>query len=384
MDNRFVNWDYYTSATIEGRLLIVWRKGYVRTLVIVESPQLVHCFIQMLGCEEAFCATFIYGYNTSEERKSLWADLTKLKFPVKSWLILGDFNDVFKIEDRVGGNPITLSDTSDPCQWLMSALVDSIPFNGSKYTWSNNQDGQSRIYSKIDHAFANEYWFDSFPNSKALFSWETISDHCSCTITTMVSNKIGYVPFRYYNFWSNHADFKATALQNWKKPMVARGMLAIYLKLMRLKHCLKIFNKDSIGDIGKTYQAAKDEFLEAKLLAQAHPKDPTFLEKEKQARVMFLNQEKMYHSFLRQRSKISWLHKGDENTSFFHACLKKRKMENRILSYTTEQGVIIDYFPKVVDHFVSHFRSYMGSRSLADTKLNLACIDQGPRLDLKQ
>uniref|UniRef100_A0A803PQU7 Reverse transcriptase domain-containing protein n=1 Tax=Cannabis sativa TaxID=3483 RepID=A0A803PQU7_CANSA len=212
----------------------------------------------MSGCEEAFCATFIYGYNNSEERKTLWANLTKLKFPVKLWLILGDFNAVFNIEDRVGGNPITLSDT---------------------------------------------------------------------------------------------------ILQNWKKPMVARGLLAIYLKLMRLKHCLKIFNRDSIGDIGKTYQAAKDDFLEARLLAQAHPKDPTFLEKEKQATVMFLNQEKMYHSFLRQRSKISWLHKA---------------------------GVIIDYFPKVVDHFVSHFRSYMGSRSLADSKLNLACIDQGPRLDLKQ
>uniref|UniRef100_A0A803PTB7 Reverse transcriptase domain-containing protein n=1 Tax=Cannabis sativa TaxID=3483 RepID=A0A803PTB7_CANSA len=193
MDNNFVNWDYYSSPTIEGRLLIVWRKSFVRTYVIAESPQMVHCFIQMAGCEDAFCATFIYG------------------------------------------------DTCEPSQWLASAHVEPIPHSGSNFTWSNNQDGNSRIYSKIDHALANEYWFDSFPNSKALFSWETISDHCSYTITTTVSNKIG----------------------------------------------------DIIGDIEKSYHAAKDEFLKSKLLAQAHPMELIFLDKEKQAAATFLSQEKI-------------------------------------------------------------------------------------------
>ncbi|XP_060966958.1 uncharacterized protein LOC115704185 [Cannabis sativa] len=261
--------------------------------------------------------------------------------------------------------------------------VEAIPRSGSVYTWSNNQDGDSRIYSKIDHVFANEEWFDMFPNSKVLFRWETISDHCSCTIATASSNKIGFKPFRYHNFWVKHSEFKAAVMKNWEKPIAVKGILALYLKLMRLKHCLKNFSRDFIGDIGKTNHAAKNEFHESKLLAQSHLREPLFLEKEKLGAENFLCKEKMYHSFLRQHSKITWLHKGDENTSFFHACLKKRKIENRITSYITEQEIIVDNFPKVVDHFVSHFQGYMGSPHL-NLNQQLALLKPFTNKEIKQ
>ncbi|KAM6542914.1 hypothetical protein CsatB_007361 [Cannabis sativa] len=40
----------------------------------------------------------------------------------------------------------------------------------------------------------------------------------------------------------------------------------------------------------------------------------------------------------------------DENTSFFHANLKKRKVENHVASFVNENGAITNNFPLVVDH----------------------------------
>ncbi|XP_062075641.1 uncharacterized protein LOC133779740 [Humulus lupulus] len=65
------------------------------------------------------------------------------------------------------------------------------------------------------------------------------------------------------------------------------------------------------------------------------------------------------------------------NTSYFHACLKKRKEENRIATYLIEQGRLIDNFPDVVSHYLDHFRSSMGSPSSATTKINLQCVELG-------
>uniref|UniRef100_A0A803P8U7 Reverse transcriptase domain-containing protein n=1 Tax=Cannabis sativa TaxID=3483 RepID=A0A803P8U7_CANSA len=98
----------------------------------------------------------------------------------------------------------------------------------------------------------------------------------------------------------------------------------------------------------------------------------------------FNTQEKMYHSFLRQRSKITWLCKGDENNAFFHAFLKKRRMENSIVSYTNDQGEVIDNFREVVDHFIKHFQNYMGSSSRPTQGLRKNCMEMGNHLNREQ
>ncbi|XP_062118491.1 uncharacterized protein LOC133832123 [Humulus lupulus] len=109
-----------------------------------------------------------------------------------------------------------------------------------------------------------------------------------------------------------------------------------------------------------------------------------YQDQEAIAAANFDTQEKMYHKFLRQRNKITWLQKGDSNTSYFHACLKKRKMENRITTFIIDQGMINDNFSEVVEHFLNHFRSYMGSNSSVNTRLNMSCIEQGSKLSLDQ
>uniref|UniRef100_A0A803PUM5 DUF4283 domain-containing protein n=1 Tax=Cannabis sativa TaxID=3483 RepID=A0A803PUM5_CANSA len=384
INRKFFNWGYYTSSTIDNRILLMWRKNYARVIVIKEDPQSVYCYVKMSGQSKAMCITFVYGYNTTEERKSLWADLMGVQILVASWLVTGDFNALFDIEDRKGGNLVTLGDVEDATNWLAKSHLVPLIKTGSRFTWTNNQEGNKRIYSKIDHTFVNEEWADNFPLTTTHYGWEVVSDHCVCIISMRVDENIGRKPFRYYNFWADHQEFKKVVMEDWSQLVQAVGLKSLFLKLMRLKHKLKKFNKEVIGDIGKTFQEAKDRYMEARMDTQANPHDQLMQKKEKDVAVNFSEHEKMYHSFLRQRSKIDWLCKGDENNAFFHAFLKKRRMENGIVAYTNEQGEVVDKFPEVVKHFVNHFRSYMGSSDKPTLTLRNDCMNQGKCLNIEQ
>ncbi|XP_062109524.1 uncharacterized protein LOC133820993 [Humulus lupulus] len=258
MVNKFLNWDYYSSSITEGRILIIWRRVFVKVTVIEETSQYVHCKSRMASQKFPFSATFVYGHNTLEERKILWQSLPKNS--ADAWVMLGDFNAVFTAKDRNGGKPVSKAKLLDSSQWFASSHLDVLKQTGSFFTWTNNQDGHARIYSKIDHVFANEVWLDMFPNTTAVFKWETISYHCSCTLSIQTMEHLGVKLFRYYNFQADHKDFKGVALDSWRKPIRGIGLKAIYLKTMRLKHKLKKFNRDHIGDIGVQFHKAKDDF----------------------------------------------------------------------------------------------------------------------------
>uniref|UniRef100_A0A803P5W4 Reverse transcriptase domain-containing protein n=1 Tax=Cannabis sativa TaxID=3483 RepID=A0A803P5W4_CANSA len=115
------------------------------------------------------------------------------------------------------------------------AMLKSV---GSKFTWCNKQDGGDRVYSSIDHAFSNEDWVDEVSNSVAKFHWE---------------------------------NFKEMVKTNWNKPLGAKGLKRIMLKLHRLKHALKVFNRKEIGDVEMSYHLAKKEYQQAITCAQADP-----------------------------------------------------------------------------------------------------------------
>ncbi|XP_062103667.1 uncharacterized protein LOC133814762 [Humulus lupulus] len=254
---------------------------------------------------------------------------------------------------------------------------------GSKYTWSNKQDGGDRVYSKIDHAFSNEDWVDELPNTIAEFQWDVNSDHYYCLIKTHKHGNLGTKPFRFFNLWIAHRGFKDVVKGNWNKPMAVKGLHGVIKKLLRLKHALKAFNRDEIGDVEQGYHQDKGEYQLALTRAQASPTNNSVQEAKKLAAVRYQHHSAMYRSFLIQRSKVTWLQKGDDNNSFFHACIKKRREENRIVSFQNEQGVVIDDYNEVFQHFLDHFRVFMGSTSSATSPINSQCIDLGSCLDIE-
>uniref|UniRef100_A0A803QHW6 Reverse transcriptase zinc-binding domain-containing protein n=1 Tax=Cannabis sativa TaxID=3483 RepID=A0A803QHW6_CANSA len=98
---------------------------------------------------------------------------------------------------------------------------------------------------------------------------------------------------------------------------------------------------------------------------------------------IFLAAKDRFEQNLRHQSKVNWIKFSDENTSYFQAVMRKRRLENRITTFM-EWDTIIDDFEEVVKHFVKHFENIIGSKSLASSLIDGACLKRGKCLDLKK
>ncbi|XP_062118559.1 uncharacterized protein LOC133832201 [Humulus lupulus] len=224
MNSRFMSWDYYSSKALEGRILLIWKGSWVRVDVLVDHAQFIHCKVLIWATGQSFCFTVVYGLNQIELRKSLWSELAIISLPVKPWLVIGDFNSVFDVEDRIG-------------------------------------DGNNRIFSKLDRVFINEDWIDTFPNVNAIASWEVVSDHCAIILKHISVLKNGLRPFRFFNMWTSHPLFKPTVLASWNKSLSSEGcgLQQVLRKLHHLQFVLKRFNWRVVGDIVKEYEESKSK-----------------------------------------------------------------------------------------------------------------------------
>uniref|UniRef100_A0A803PSE7 Uncharacterized protein n=1 Tax=Cannabis sativa TaxID=3483 RepID=A0A803PSE7_CANSA len=157
----------------------------------------------------------------------------------------------------------------------------------------------------------------------------------------------------------------------------------VNLRLAQMKHVLKVFNTSRIGNVESNYQKARDMFLVARLEAQ-NSRDEIYLNEESVVAADFVLHKKMLRSFLVQMSKVNWLNQGDGNTTYFFACIKKRREENRIASFIDYKGNIIKNYPEVVKHYIDHFKSYMGICSTFGCRLDSSVLDIGNRLNLSQ
>ncbi|XP_062112998.1 uncharacterized protein LOC133824147 [Humulus lupulus] len=106
MEQKLPNWEFFTSSVTEGRILIVWRKVFVRVTILEKSNQFVHYLVKMVGQNQVFYVTFVYGLNSIDGRRSLWEGLQRLSLLDEAWIILGDFNAPFSSMDKSGGKPI--------------------------------------------------------------------------------------------------------------------------------------------------------------------------------------------------------------------------------------------------------------------------------------
>lgn len=122
------------------------------------------------------------------------------------WLITGDFNSVLQQDDRIGGNPVSMSKITDFHKSVVECGLLELPYYGSRYTW-NDKQGEYRIWSKIDWALVNMEWIDIMPDYKVKFLPEGVSDHNPIHLELKEAVKISRRAFKYCNTWSKHQIF---------------------------------------------------------------------------------------------------------------------------------------------------------------------------------
>lgn len=130
-----------------------------------------------------------------------------------------------------------------------------------------------------------------------------------------------------------------------------------------------MFNKNGYRDVIDQSRDAKLRIAHVQQQLQNNPLDSRLISLEKAALLDLHKASHAYEQFLHQKSKITWLRLSDDCTGYFHAAMKSRDVKNRILSFV-QNGTRIEDFNQVVDHFLNHFKTFMGTTSSASGFVN--------------
>ncbi|KNA05247.1 hypothetical protein SOVF_192190, partial [Spinacia oleracea] len=155
-------------------------------------------------------------------------------------------------------------------------------------------------------------------------------------------------------------------------------MYQVLQKLKNVKIALKKLNKEGFGDIEAT--KAKTAHALQVLQDELHlnPADNEVVDKEKQAQQEYMVAHKAMISFLAHKAKAIWLKEGDENTAMFHRSIRRRQMQNTILSikdmhgnWTTDPGQV----PTV---FLEYYKWLLGTKGNDRTPVKQSVVNKGP------
>jgi len=135
------------------------------------------------------------------QRQSLWTDLYEIAQQMSSaWCIIGDFNFVLYKVDIQGGNEVADHELEDLSCFTEMCEIHEINWSGSYYSWTNKT-----IINRIDRAFCNIYWWDTFDFTHNKYLANAFSDHDPQLLLFPTSTK-PKTSFQYYDMLSKHKD----------------------------------------------------------------------------------------------------------------------------------------------------------------------------------
>ncbi|CAI9115352.1 OLC1v1016239C1 [Oldenlandia corymbosa var. corymbosa] len=318
------------------------------------------------------------------ERNDLWEELIRLNGSINNeWLAMGDYNNVLGVDERMGGNQLTLNELLGLQRCVKICELQDLKQQSLKFTWSNKQLGEGRICSRIDRALVNGNCVMKYQRSKVTVLAEGISDHSPLLV--QMEEEVLRKPksFKYFNMWSQSRDFLKVVKASWSEPVMGTCMYQLVKKLKRLKSVLKQLNRNQFPDIHQQMQQSRASLQLIQERVSQNPTDENLQKLEREEYKSHLAVSKAYESFVYQKAKEFWIKQGDSNSTFFHAKMRIRTMKNRILSFVNDEGVLVSDWKLVAEHFVGFYQAQLGqtsARVVADPDI----FNLGPTLDWKK
>ena len=122
-----------------GRIIVALKSDEISVDIRHCSSQIIHMEVNPLNGEN-FSFSFVYGANDKKGREDLFNKLESIKNNnVGLWLLMGDFNCIANINERIGQRPH--SSELDPLRSCMETCeVHDLKSTRRFFTWTNKQE----------------------------------------------------------------------------------------------------------------------------------------------------------------------------------------------------------------------------------------------------
>lgn len=340
-----------------GGLALLWN-DYFQVQILESCKNYTHTIIHQQRTQKLFEAFFVYGNPTYDQRRHLWGKVLKLPTSLSMpWLCMGDFNDMYSLDEKDGVRPVEDRRLQLFRQFLVDSALMDMELKGCKYTWvSNPRDGRV-TKEKLDRVLVNAEWRSLFPHASAVALPMINSDHSPVVLTPASSDTSGK-RFKFEVFWQYHLAFDTVSSQSWNSiPDNYSSWADLLAKVKKSSLDMVKWHKKTFSNAQKEIELLGLELQ--RVLNNAHHSEQWSHVAQIRKRIDELwKQEELYWG---QRSRVKWLKYGDRNSKFFHASTIQRRDRNRLTRIMDDnnnsqegQGNIM---AAVVDHFTAVYNS---------------------------
>ncbi|CAN7111623.1 unnamed protein product, partial [Brassica rapa subsp. narinosa] len=227
-------WNFFGNYEDDdsGRIVLV-RDPRVILVIYEATAQSVTCGVSVLSENISLTVTFVYGFNQVEDRRCLWHNLVNLQTT----------------------SPVSYSPWSDANIGLQDAQLFEAQAKGLPFTWRNSQDNNP-ISTRIDHAFINQAWLTSFPDSYADFLDPSQSDHAPCLFRMPSIRRQVVKSFKFFHHVIDPPEYADTVRQAWNYAQITgTDQFKLVRSLKLLKRPLRLLNKRHFSGISQRVKA---------------------------------------------------------------------------------------------------------------------------------
>ncbi|KAJ8430674.1 hypothetical protein Cgig2_033830 [Carnegiea gigantea] len=224
------------------------------------------------------------------------------------------------------------------------------------------------IRSRIDRAFCNAHWWETFDYTHNKYLPNALSDHTPQFLHFPTSTK-PKPSFQYCDMWSRHENFWPTIKSVAPIAGTSPSLQQIISLLGQMRAKLRLFNRDHFADLRSQQGKARITMETVQQALQIDPRNEHLLHKEKEARDKYIAILSSSLSLMQQQSKMEWITQGDLSTRFFFAKAKQRKLSTYIYAIKDDHGKQVEGFEEVGAIMMNFYKGLLGEHPTCRSSL---------------
>jgi hypothetical protein len=311
-----------------GGLALYWREDLNVNLVSFGKNHIDVRVIQPNS--QTWRCTFVYGEPKVQDRPQMWSLLKSIKTNMKEpWLMVGDFNEAMWQHEHFSATRRNEQQMENFRNTLSFCNLHDLGFSDLPWTYNNKQKGRKNVRVRLDRAVACPDWSNKFLNTMVNHLISSRSDHCPILvdIKKVMDRPKNTRMNRYEMIWERDTALQEEINTAWTAHANAECLQNIHHKLNSTMTCLTKWSSLKFGSVNREIDKIKKN-LERLQRQNFNGFSEEVDALNKRLDELLLREEIMW----KQRSRITWLKLGDQNTRFFHRKATWRAKKNKIQS----------------------------------------------------
>ncbi|KAI0497161.1 hypothetical protein KFK09_020383 [Dendrobium nobile] len=331
-------WDFFHHPSVgkSGGILTLWRRDLTTFTVLEANDQAVVGTLVLPNCQ-SWTVAVVYGNKDYLRRRDLWRTIGSHMDGNSSALVGGDFNCCLNQMEKKGGKRVTLSaGVVEMTDFIVNNDLHDLGFVGPRFTWTNNKEGNSRIWVRLDRILMNSAGLADAPLAKVRHLGCVASDHSPLllTISPRISTRSDWWP-RFEDVWTTYPTTWRLVWRHWNRNTPGSPAEVLDRKCSRTLSALVHWSRNRMRNLTSLRGTLERRILELQELDCSTNGLSEELEVELRKCVGELNDTLARLTiWWKQRAKVRWLENGDGNSHFFHMVASGRRRDNRITGVT--------------------------------------------------